>query len=63
MALKISNIGRYIDAQCIPFGYWIASVEAYMECNNLVTPFRKSMLNKYTDSYNFYQLSNRMHVE
>ena len=63
MALKMSHIGRYIDAQSIPFGYWIAADDAYMVCDNLVTPFRKSMLNKYTESFNFFQSSHRMHVE
>ena len=63
MALKMSNIGRYIDAHCILFGYWIAADDAYSVCDNLGTPFRKSMFNMCTDSYNFYQSSRRMHVE
>ena len=57
MALKMSHIGRYIDSKSIPFGYWIAADDAYMVCNTLVTPFRKSMLKMYTESFNFYQSS------
>lgn len=62
-ALKMSNIGKFLDEGNLPIGYWIAGDEAYCCSENLLTPFKQSFTIPYTDSFNFFQSSHRIHVE
>lgn len=47
----------------IPSGFWIAGDDAYSATESLDIPFKRSLTSKYQDAYNFFQSSQRIHVE
>lgn len=57
------KIGRFLRSSVIPTGYWVTGDETYTIEGCLMTPFRKSFLTTYTDSYNFYHSSQPVHIE
>ena len=53
-ALDMSNIGRALRHGIIPKGYWISSDDAYFTSETLLTPFRKGLMSKFIDAFNYF---------
>lgn len=62
-ALKMSDIGKFLDEGNFPIRDWISGDEAHCCSDNLLVPFKHSIIVPYTYSFNFLQYSHRILVE
>jgi len=62
-AWMLSHLAGRFEAEPLSYGFWIAGDEAYRACNWLLTPWSGKNLVTYKDAFNYYQSSNRIHIE